>query len=108
MPNENHALHDDWAEAHRAALDDDLSRILLGESPLWRQEVEAPPRDFRDLLRRARPLVDELSSYVWQECDDGDDFAGPRATPPVARRIGELAEALTNLFDASAEAPANG
>jgi hypothetical protein len=108
LTDEDQALREDWVQSRRAAFDDDLSRILLGESPLWREQVETPPQDLRELLRRARPLVDELSAYVWQECETEEDLAGTDAAPPVARRIGELAVALTNLFESSAEPSTNG
>jgi hypothetical protein len=103
LTDEDHALFEDWLEARRAAFDEDLSRILLGEPPLWRNGAKPPARGFRDLLRQARPLVEELSSYFQHDYRVEDEEIGVGETPPVARRMEELAVALTNLFDRSAE-----
>jgi hypothetical protein len=96
----------DWQEACRAAFDEDLNRILLGEPPLWRRGNKAAEPVFRDLLRQARPLVEELSSYVHDDYS-ADERIDSEETPPVAKRIGELAVALTNLFECSADRAAH-
>jgi hypothetical protein len=103
LTDDDQTLLQDWNEARRVDFDEDLSRILLGEPPLWRNGTRAPATRFRDLLRQARPLVEELSAYVQYEFTDEDDQLAQRETPPVARRIEELAVALTSLFDRSAE-----
>jgi hypothetical protein len=101
---EDQSVLQDWSEARRAAFDEDLCRILLGEQPQWRKPAKAPGRKLRDLLRQARPLVEELSSYVRYEYND-EDLIGSQDAPPVSRRMEELAVALTSLFDRPAEVP---
>jgi hypothetical protein len=56
----------EWLEERRDAFNEDLSHILLGEDPPSRTRPPAPPPDLEELLRRARPLVQELVALVQQ------------------------------------------
>jgi hypothetical protein len=58
LTEEDHALIREWLDERRAALNEDLSCILLGEPPPWREGGPAPAIDPGDFLRQAGPLVE--------------------------------------------------
>ncbi len=100
LTDDDRVLVAEWLEKRRAAFDEDLCRILLGETPNWRRRSEVPAAGFGERLRRARPLVEELSSYLTSDYAEGEAHDA-RAESPVAKRVEEIAAALTNIFDGS-------
>jgi hypothetical protein len=108
LREEDHALIQEWLAERRAALNDDLSRILLDEPRPWRSGAEAPALGLEDFLRQARPLVEELARLARQlEWNAQGQHARARAGEmrPEARRIRAIATALTDIFDFSPQGP---
>jgi len=50
----------EWLDDSHDAFNEDLSRILLGEAPMYRNRSQAQAPSVEDFLRRARPLMEEL------------------------------------------------
>jgi hypothetical protein len=75
------------------ALNEDLSRILLGETPVLRVWRGGPAAGAGDCRRTVKLLLEELVQIVrkleWNS-DEGRE---------EARRIGEIAATLLNLLD---------
>jgi hypothetical protein len=104
LTEEDHAGVRKWLDERRAALNEDLSRILLGEPPPWRQGAGAPALGPEDFLRQARPLIEELTQLARQlewGADVEQDLARTGEMPPEARRIRDIATALTGVLDHS-------
>jgi hypothetical protein len=105
LTEEDHALIQEWLDERRAALNEDLSRILLDEPRPGAEAAALGPEDF---LRQARPLVEELARLARQlEWNADHQHVRARAgeMPPEARRIRALAAALTDIFDLSPHGP---
>jgi hypothetical protein len=79
------------------ALNEDLSRILLGECLPLRIHPDAPPGGLGDLLRQARPLAEELARVARRL--EGKADRAPKEVTADARRIREVAAALSDLLD---------
>jgi hypothetical protein len=102
LTEEDHARLREWREEHRAAFNEDVSRILLGEPLPWREGAGAPAIGPEDFVRQARPLIEELTQLARQlewGADPESALARARELPPEARRIWEIATALTGAFD---------
>ncbi len=105
LTEKDHALLAGWLDDRRAALNEDLSRILLGEPPSWRSDGSARGPDLGDCLRQARPLVAELAQLARRLAWSSDYEEAPgaaREALPQARRIREIATTLTGIFDVPA------
>ncbi len=93
------------AASNPDALNEDLSRILLGEVAAYRVTLPESPPNAAELLRRARVLAEELAQLSGQlEWNTGSVSAcdSPIQTRPEIWRIRSLASELTELFDLAA------
>jgi hypothetical protein len=101
LTEEDHALIREWLDERRAAFNEDLSRILLGEPLPWREGANAPAIGPEDFLRQARPLIEELAQLA-RQLEWGADLEQARARtgemPPEARHVWEITTALRNVL----------
>jgi hypothetical protein len=98
LSEEDQALLPPASEEGSDALNEDISRILLGEPLRRRSRSTDPPLALEDFLRQARPLIEELTRLAQRVACDGEGRGGGRdgKTLPAARRLQVLAHALAD------------
>jgi hypothetical protein len=101
LTEEDRALVRDWCDERRAALNEDLARILLGEGRSEEIGEADGDADLKEIFRQARPLVEELAQLArqmeWQtELEPRPERAGE--VSPQALRFRTLAVTLSDLI----------
>jgi hypothetical protein len=82
------------ADEHVDAFNEDLARILLGESLPLRASGTPPASDCVDVLRQARPLAEDLARLARQL-----EASAVRAAPEMTREIRRIREVATSLAE---------
>jgi hypothetical protein len=81
------------------ALNEDLSRILLGEFLLCGAPPDGPPAPSEEVLRQARPLLDELARIA-RELEGSTEHTAD-GVKAEARRIRHIVAVLADLLTPS-------